>query len=365
MVVIDGIRINVLDKSKGQTQVYRNESSRSLLLQFPCTKTYECTPYSVTLPTGTYRFELWGAQGGYSRYLNVDSMNPFSSGKGAYTAGTMSFVTESKLYFYVGGMGENQTSIQGQVISRGGFNGGGDGGVDLYDPTYPESSAGGGGASDIRYINDQTLNGLKSRIIVAAGGGGSTSTNSTSNPNTWIAGDGGKLSGSSYTKYSIPGNQTFGLFGKGLNGFSFNNDTFMWGGSTGGCGGGYYGGITTPVEPNSVNSIEVSGSGGSSYISGYEGCNSVKFDSSDPPTHSGSKIHYTNRVFDNPVMLSKDDSNFKDPYGVFEEGHFGNGAIKITIVSIFSSVSPIITCKAPTRFKISPFYLMVICLLHD
>lgn len=359
MVVVEGIRIVVADRSKGRNKIKYNSSEKSIIISFPCADVHSCTPYEVTLPTGIYRFELWGAQGGYSRYLNIDALNLLSSGKGAYAAGTIELLTESRLYFYLGGMGENQSSIF-QEQSKGGYNGGGNGGVDLRDNKYPESSAGGGGSSDIRLIKGNTTLALKSRIIVAAGGGGSSSVNGTSAEATFCAGDGGSLSGTSYSKYSIPGNQTYGLFGKGADGFSFGSESFKDGGSTGGSGGGYYGGITTHISLLSISSFIVSAAGGSSYVSGYEGCNSVNLDSDETPTHSGSPVHYTKRVFDDPVMMQKGNMSFVDPYGNHEQGHYGNGAIKITIIKRFASVSPLKTCMPRKGQLVSSVFYMVL-----
>ena len=356
MVVVDGIRVVVTDRSKGRTNVEFNSSKKSILLSFPCTNSSFCTPYTVYLPTGIYRFELWGAQGGYSRFGNNKTINLYSSGKGAYAAGTLKILAESRLYFYVGGMGENQTSIHSDM-SLGGFNGGGNGGVDTADDIYPESSSGGGGSSDIRLLKGNSLSALKSRIIVAAGGGGSPSSGA------YRAGDGGTISGTSASKYAIPGNQTYGVFGKGEDGHSFGKDIYSSGGSTGGSGGGYYGGTTSYPEPKSVGYFEAGAAGGSSYISGYEGCDSVNFDTADQPTHSGSPVHYTKRVFEDPVMMMKGNTSFVDQYGNREDGHYGNGAIKITIIERFGSVGPLNTYACQRRQSI-PYTHSVIFLLY-
>ena len=63
--------------------------------------------------------------------------------------------------------------------SPGGFNGCGKGGVDYFDKTVnsPDSAAGGEGATDIRLQGDESIQALKSRIIVASGGGGGVSSN--------------------------------------------------------------------------------------------------------------------------------------------------------------------------------------------
>jgi len=94
---------------------------------------------------GTYKLEVWGAQGGYRNNIEYGGKGGYSSGEVYLTAGT-------KLYIYVGGAGNTGGTA-------GGFNGGG------VKNTY----AGGGGATDIRLVegawNDAA--GLLSRLIVA------------------------------------------------------------------------------------------------------------------------------------------------------------------------------------------------------
>lgn len=52
-----------------------------------------------------------------------------------------------------------------------------------------------------------------------------------------------------------------------------------------------------------VNLITGSGGGGSSYISGHLGCNSISPDSTIQTIyHTNSEIHYSNKVFSNTIM---------------------------------------------------------------
>lgn len=81
------------------------------------------------------------------------------------------------------------------------------------------------------------------------------------------------------------------------------NGTFGIGGSskqissyTGGGGGGYYGGASSNDGQNSVSS----GSGGSSYISGMLGCNSVD----ENGNHTNSRFHFSGYKFRNCVTYS-------------------------------------------------------------
>ncbi len=115
------------------------------------------------VPAGvdTLTIESWGAEGGNGG---------FTTGKGAYTKGSIAVNQGDTFYVYVGGQGG---------VPAAGYNGGGVGGN---GPTTT-TAGGGGGASDIRF--GDTL--LTSRIMVAAGGGGSGGTASYSP----AGGDGG------------------------------------------------------------------------------------------------------------------------------------------------------------------------------
>jgi len=101
-------------------------------------KVVRSSEVNVELCNGTYRLELWGAQGGNQ------------GGIGGYTAGDITLTGTEELYFYVGGSG---------TLGSAGFNGGGSAG---------NTAGGGGGATDIR-INEDSL---YARVIVAGGGGG-------------------------------------------------------------------------------------------------------------------------------------------------------------------------------------------------
>ena len=102
--------------------------------------------------TGTYRLEVWGAQGG-----STHTSPAHLGGVGGYSVGTITFNTATTLYVYVGGKGQTAKTSNDKYV--GGYNGGG--GAYLYSGT-------GGGASDIR-IGEKTL---YNRLIVAGGGSG-------------------------------------------------------------------------------------------------------------------------------------------------------------------------------------------------
>ena len=230
---------------------------------------------------GTYKVQLWGAQGGASRENNVIStVRP--GGYGAYTAGLIELRKGQKLYVYVGGKGVDGVK---SGYATGGYNGGGRGD---YDHSDDEGAGAGGGATDIRLTpgvwNDFAS--LKSRIMVAAGGGGTS----------WLdgLGYGGDLT-SPATTYSASATQTKGnAFGVGQNGvYKYSNKT------TAGGGGGYYGGYATPSSAGVTN-----GSGGSSFISGYDGSDAISEEStSSNIIHTGQSIHYSGLKFDYGLMV--------------------------------------------------------------
>ena len=306
-------------------------------------------------PPGYYQFELWGAQGGDARFGNSNDIRPGSGGKGAFVSGNLSLIGTQELFLYIGGKGENQESIEPGVMSKGGFNGGGNGGVDKVDSTQPESSAGGGGATDIRIIHGTSREALKSRLMIAAGGGGATSTNSVNPGHHYQGGDGGTLSGSTNCTSSEPGTQTSGNFGSGQNGLSFTKEDYTSGGSTGGGGGGYYGGTSIKPPNHPLGYQDSAGAGGSSYVSGFEGCKAVLFeDVNGEIAYSSSSIHYTNTYFDDPIMKMRGDDGF--------EGNSGNGFAKITIIRTYYSVPMFPTIFEKQHLNSHIFYVIAFTL---
>ena len=163
----------------------------------------------TSMCTGTYKLEVWGAQGGAN---------------GGYSAGYIDLSLGQELFVYVGTSGTN-----------GGYNGGGSGPGTIM----------GGGATDIRLTSS-----LYSRIIVAGGGGG---------PGTASGGGaGGGESGSKgggwngyWSDAGDGGTQT----GAGRNG-SFGQGGSYVGGAG---GGGWYGGGGSSMA-------QQGGGGGSGYV---------------------------------------------------------------------------------------------------
>ena len=246
--------------------------------------------------SGYYRIQCWGADGGYSVGNGSRKAN---GGTGGYTSGIIYLEKGEKIYIYVGGHGEDATVGKD---SQNGYNGGG---LGTWDHEDDETAGAGGGATDIRLIANEwnDFESLKSRIMVAAGGGGAS----------WETegGAGGGLEGLTNRKISVPGTQTSGYkFGIGQDGYGTGKND-----GVGGAGGGYYGGTTS----NYADGAEA-GAGGSSYVSGYEGCNAISKDStSENIIHTGQSIHYSNKRFLYSVILDGNNSEIGSKEGL--DGH--------------------------------------------
>ena len=281
---------------------------------------YSGRPQVFTAPKyGTYKIELWGAQGG-----------GVEGGKGAYTKGNIFLKKGEKLYVYIGSK---------PTLTKDSYNGGG-----LANNThYPSND--GGGATDVRLVGGSWDNaaGLASRIMVAGGGGGSVEGEYASEGGFGGALEGGVANysgnlvegrtptGGRQTEGGLKDNARYsgenGSFGKGGNG------DLEYGGGAG--GSGYYGG------GGGGNYQHVSsGAGGSSYISGHTGLVAITSESDITPK-SGCSIgtsdiacsyHYSNKIFTDTVVLSgvqEMPSRFDD--GLMT-GNEGNGFARITLV---------------------------------
>lgn len=197
--------------------------------------------------TGTYKLEVWGAQGGSSHPDIV------VGGYGGYATGNITLNKGDLLYVNVGGKGVGSTSW----TSVGGYNGGA-----TMSETSPSSS--GGGATHIA-LKSGLLSSLSSNLdkilIVAGAGGGSYTRSGFSNG---IGGHGGGYVGVAGDvagdRSCTGGSQSSG--GIGQNGY--------WGGHNGGFGAG--GGGYTPGSGGGAGFYGggggggVGGGGGSGYI---------------------------------------------------------------------------------------------------
>ncbi len=293
---------------------------------------YSGTEQVYTVPTtGTYKLEVWGAQGG--------SANSYLGGYGGYSTGKVNLEKGDKLYINIGGQGTS--GINGTVgITTGGYNGGGSG----YTQGSSTNSGGGGGATHIAIVSGllSTLSSKTSNILIVAGsgGGGSSWYWSDSSYAYSSGGSGGGIKGmppiidklGSWTTtnhYGKGGTQTAGgqgisngvlnagsnnstytgKFGLGASADSSTGDNGGYGG--GGAGGGYYGGGVGGVK---------GGAGGSGYIGNslltdkYMYCYNCTA-SSDTAT----KTYTTTNVSSTPT------ANYAKS---------GNGAARITAISL-------------------------------
>lgn len=169
---------------------YLSATATYTLYVFATTHNYSYTGSynSVTLPPGTYQFQVWGAQGGSNSAASSYGITAKAGGKGGYSVGQLTISQATGVRVYVGG--------QGGSSGNGGYNGGGySTGSSSYNSGNEQgvSRMGcGGGASDIR-LSDGSL---YSRMIVAGGGSGgamcfqrvsSTVTDTTYEPQSGVS----------------------------------------------------------------------------------------------------------------------------------------------------------------------------------
>ena len=109
-------------------------------------------------------------------------------------------------------------------------------------------------------------------------------------------GAGGGLNGLTNRECSKPGTQTSGYkFGIGQDGYGVGDSD-----GVAGAGGGYYGGMTSDYADECE-----AGAGGSSFVSGYDGCNAISEESTENNIiHSEQKIHYSKKEFQNIKFLN-------------------------------------------------------------
>ena len=212
---------------------------------------------SITLNPGQYLFECYGASGGGNGASLHQAYD--AGGLGGYTKALMQINIPMTIYVYVGGAGFYGGGSSPYGGPTGGWNGGGHGGNN--------ASGSGGGATDFRLIggpwNDDTS--LKSRFIVAGGGGGADNTTNTYEDDGSGGSGGGLVAQGAwvsgvYNAAYAGTQQSGGGFGYGE---SVNHST-----DCGGAGGGWYGGLSTQHNNGGAG-------GGSSYIKGYDGCNTA------------------------------------------------------------------------------------------
>ena len=116
-------------------------------------------------------------------------------------------------------------------------------------------------------------------------------------------GAGGGLNGLTNRTRSKPGTQTSGYkFGIGQDGYGTGSSN-----GVAGSGGGYYGGTTSDYADDCE-----AGAGGSSFVSGYDGCDAISEDSTENNIkHTGQSIHYSKKEFLNIVMKNGNEQKNK------------------------------------------------------
>lgn len=245
---------------------------------------------------GTYKLEVWGAEGGS---LTHPSGVKGVGGKGGYSQGNKYLDKGTKLYIAIGGYpGDRQIVLDTNnpdsswfSVGKGGYNGGGFGSsyynsyeYDDDDEQYEchnDNGAGGGGATHIALGTNRgelkNYTSYKSEVLIVAGGGGGAG--GPEDGANCFGGAGGGTDGTQpvYTEYDDDddpyyvygaggGTQTSGGIGK--HGAGWFDGTFGAGGivnswyAGGGGGGGWYGGGAGGADGHG------GGGGGSGYIGG-------------------------------------------------------------------------------------------------
>ena len=287
--------------------------SKKVIIEQAVNNSYEATGevQNVTLNPGTYKLEVWGAQGGsYS--------NTYAGGKGGYSYGTLTLTDETNLFVYVGKQGTGTgTSTTGLV--SGGFNGGGNG----YSSSTTYLSSAGGGASDIRIREDS----LYSRVIVAGGGGGAGSYSSNSTRH-YSGGVGGGESGTAGGQYSTS-------YKGGLGGSQTTAGTSYYGTTVNSTNSSYGTVASFGIGASGKSSSGVAGGGGGWYGGGYGrravggGESGYVYTSSTASNYpSGNLLTSTYYLTDAATLAGN--TSFTDFDGTTVTGHVGDGKAKIT-----------------------------------
>ena len=117
--------------------------------------------FTVAL-SGTYKIEVWGAQGG-------NAFSDYKGGYGGYSVGYIDLKKDDKLYINVGGQGESDCVSSN---CNGGYNGGGNG--IAYTGDQNNHVSGGGGATSIAFSSGllSTLSSQTDKILIVGGAGG-------------------------------------------------------------------------------------------------------------------------------------------------------------------------------------------------
>lgn len=222
---------------------------------------------------GTYKLEVWGAQGGCATGQPVDDSK---LGKGGYSYGTTKLGISNIVYICVGASGKS---------TSGGYNGG--------YPAYQYGGAG-GGASHIATTNRGILANYvnyQSEVIIVAGGGGGVDFSGTGGYGGGIIGGAGYLASticSTGGTQTSPGSGAFwGYFGVGGLGVTDSGNPANGCDCSAAGGGGWYGGGGNTIYNQG------GGGGGSGHIGAGVTGTTIAGDQSFPSPNGGTEIGHS------------------------------------------------------------------------
>ncbi|MCH5163124.1 MAG: hypothetical protein J1G38_06520 [Clostridiales bacterium] len=301
--------------------------------------------YTIKLPKGTYKFEVWGAQGGNA------ANNAYKGGwggKGGYAVGAYTITADSAtVYVIVGQQGYSYGSTV-KHGAAGGFGAGG-GGAHPWGSGNSSGGAGGGGLSGFfkstTYLNNEIL------IAGAGGGGGGSAYSSGSQHNAGTDGGwgGGTTGGASQYNLSQGASVSHKSSGNAAGGATQSAAGAAKG--SGKAGGRLYGGAgygtvvgnngnpttlaggaaltTTP----SGSSAGGGGGGGSGYWGG-SGSGPYGMGGSGGSGWNGGVITTTVNGITVTKNLIAGNASMPAPSSGNETGHSGNGYAKITAIQV-------------------------------
>ena len=217
--------------------------------------------------SGTYKLEVYGAQGGTATYTAASKTG--TGGKGGYSYGSINLTAGDKLYVCVGGQGAGTDGATTTKTAAGGYNGGGNGFAQaVYDGTSSGAAAGGGGgATHIGKTNTTLANTSSTNVLIVAGGGGGGAIGQLASACTGGAGGGTATAGTKADYGSgnvgVAGAVSGGSYGTGKS--CTSSITTGQCSAGGGGGGGYAGGGCGYSTQYAAGG---SGAGGTGYVGG-------------------------------------------------------------------------------------------------
>ena len=207
--------------------------------------------------SGSYKIELWGAQGGNFIVNSTSySSTAYIGGYGGYSVGNIAMNKNENIFAFVGGQGGNANSLENNSGVRGYPNGG----IVYSDKNSADINySAGGGSSHISFEKKQISDMTSDKIILVAGGGGGA--------NGWWGSSYGDNGGSGGGYIGSGTSKNF--YGNGLGTNNSAGGTQTSGGQGGGNVGNdnYYNGGYGYGGPNFANN-SVSGAGGGGYFGG-------------------------------------------------------------------------------------------------